>query len=73
MKNILNNSKAGLRLYNSQYQLIGHTGEFRVLNEDGSVKWIQLLNNPKYKWIYGELTKSYKRGFIIDNLITRCN
>jgi len=66
MKNILDDIKSGFRLYNPQYEFIGKTGEFKILNIDGSLKWIQLLDNSKYNWVYGNLTRSYKRGFIIE-------
>jgi hypothetical protein len=68
MKNILDDIKIGFTLYNTQYEFIGKTGGYKILNIDGSVKWIQLLDNSKYNWIYGNLTKSYKRGFVIEDL-----
>jgi hypothetical protein len=71
MKNILDNIQAGYRLYDIHYQFIGKTGEFKMLNTDGSIKWKQLIVDTGHIWVHGNIIKSYKRGFIIDNLVIK--
>jgi hypothetical protein len=73
MKNILDNIQAGYNLYDNLYQFIGKTGEFKILNTDGSIKWKQLIVDDRHIWVYGNITKSYNRGFVIDNLVIKKN
>ena len=65
MINPIDKIKSGYSLYNSNYEYLGKSGEYFILNSDDTVKWIQLLDNSKYLWINGKLSRSYNRGFII--------
>ena len=65
--NPIDTIKAGYSLYNSNFEYIGKSGEFHIPNCDGTVKWVQLLDNPEYSWVYGDLSQSYNRGFIVKN------
>jgi len=73
MKNILDNIQSGYSLYNKNYQFIGKTGEFKMMNADRTLRWLQLTNDSKNQWIYGNITRSYKRGFILENLVIKEN
>tara|TARA_B100000963_G_scaffold12624_1_gene9731 strand:- start:1564 stop:1803 length:240 start_codon:yes stop_codon:yes gene_type:complete len=65
MINSIEKIKSGYSLYNSSFEYLGKSGEFYIAKTDGEIKWVQLLDNPEYSWIYGTLTKSYNRGFVL--------
>tara|TARA_B100000925_G_scaffold269736_1_gene231746 strand:- start:39 stop:284 length:246 start_codon:yes stop_codon:yes gene_type:complete len=69
MNDSLNNITEGFCLYNTNFEYLGISGRFQKLDENGNTQWIQLKDNEKYCWLSGKLTKSYKRGFIIEDMI----
>ena len=65
----LSNIETKTKLYNSKFEYLGDTGRFRMLDENQNTEWINIHNENKSEWIKGDITKSYKRGYVIENII----
>jgi len=59
------------KLYNSKLEYIGDIGRFRMLDNNQNMEWVNIKNelNNKSFWINGDVTNSYKRGYVIENII----
>jgi hypothetical protein len=59
------------KLYNSKLEYIGDIGRFRMLDTNNNIEWVNIHNTSKdnSQWINGNITNSYKRGYVIENII----
>ena len=67
----LSNIETNTKLYNSKFEYLGDIGRFRMLDENQNTEWINIhnKNSNKSQWIKGDITHSYKRGYVIKNII----
>jgi hypothetical protein len=71
MNNLISKLVEGQKLYNSNYEYIGFVGkkEHNIYVDDEKLLFIKLDDNPKFGWVYGKLTRSHYRGFILDDIV----